>query len=225
MPSFNGPQISGFGSFTSGPDFVLFVTAAHIEARVGTGSGADLKLRTFEGSGVISFDGAVGTQLDSDLVETTPAGSAVGHLGALTHITGSLDCGNQQPGTADIVVSGPFAAGPLAGALTEPKVTCTVTSQGTFVNIQGIGMAGSTPAIVFVNADPDMLQVVVYTQGAAVSEVYSAPQPGAFTLLADGVQVSADVSLNTPAGASPPPSPAPMLHVEGSATCGQTINQ
>ena len=225
LPSFDGPEISAGGTFASGPGFVLFVTAKHLEARVGSGAAATLKLRTFSGAGVVSFDSSSGVKLDSDLTETTPAGSAIGTLGALSHISGNLDCGNQQPGTANITISGTASDGTLAGALTTPHVQCTMIGSTRYVTVQALGLAGSTPVLVFVNADPGLLQVVMAAQGATTSGVYSTKTAGAFTATADGVQISAEVVQNLPAGASPAPNPALTLHVEGTATCGTITKQ
>jgi hypothetical protein len=225
LPSFDGAQITALGTFASGPDFVLFVSASHLEARVGTGAAATLKLRSFVGSGVTSFDGSSGATLDSDLTETTSAGTAVGTLGALSHITGTLDCGNQQPGLANITVSGTSGAGQLSGALTLAHVQCTLVGSDTHVTTQGLGLAGSTPAIIFVNTSPGLLQVVLEAKGATAAEIYETKLPGAFMLTANGIQISADVNNNTPAGASPAPSPVLTLHVEGTATCGTIVQQ
>ena len=110
-----------------------------MEVRVGTGSGTTLKLRSFEGTGVTGFDAASGAQLDSTLTETTAAGSAVGDLGSLSSIKGSIDCGDQLPGSASITITGPTQFGQIDGQLTNVVVTCTVTGSGPFVGINGLG--------------------------------------------------------------------------------------
>lgn len=218
LPTLNGPEIEALGTTGSGPGFVLFVSADHIEARVGTGSGATLALRTFVGSGVTSFDPGAGTQLDSDLTESTAPGAAVGSLGALSHLKGTLDCGNQQPGSASITISGTAKLGVLSSQMSDAKVTCTVTASGTFVTAQALTMAGTTPVLVFVNAGPTMLQLVIETGSA--SDVYALQGATASTIGPTGAQFAADL---TETGTTD--NPPRVLHVEGSDTCGTTLSQ
>ena len=82
--------------------------------RVAPGSGATLSLR-LRGIGRDAFRRGEGAELDSPLTETTPAGSATGDLGALTSISGTVDCGDQQAGTTTVVVSGTTPFGQLSG--------------------------------------------------------------------------------------------------------------
>jgi hypothetical protein len=218
LPSLNGPEIEALGTTASGPGFVLFITANHIEARVAMGDGPTLKLRTFVGSGVTSFDPSAGTQLDSDLTESTSPGSAVGTLGALSHLVATIDCGNQQEGSASITITGTSKFGPMSGQISDAKVTCTITASGTFVTAQVLTMAGTTPVLVFVNAGPTMLQLVIETVTAA--DVYALQGATAATISPTGAQFSADL---TETGTT---NPAPrVLHVDGSDTCGTIITQ
>lgn len=218
LPTLSGPEIEVLGTIGSGPGFVLFVSANHIEARVATGSGSALKLRSFVGSGVTSFDPAAGTQLDSDLTESTAPGTAVGSLGALSHLSGTIDCGNQQAGSANIAISGTAKLGAMSGQMSDAKVTCTVTASGTFVTAQALTMAGTTPVLVFVNAGPTMLQLVIETGTAA--DVYALQGATASTISPTGAQFSADL---TETGTTD--TPPRVLHVEGSDTCGTTLSQ
>lgn len=218
-PTLDGPQIAVLGKAgTSGPDIVLFVRAGFIEARVATGSGQSLRLRSFTGTGVTAFDASTGVQLDSTLTETTEAGAAIGDLGALTRISGTLDCGDQQPGTSTVAVSGPAAQGQLAGPVTGSAVTCTVTASGTFVGISGLSMAGSTPVLLIVTASAGLIQLAVETKGAG--GFYVGKGTSITTMIPGGARMSGDVTENAKTGVTPH-----MLHVEGSATCGVTINQ
>jgi hypothetical protein len=221
QPSLDGPQISFIGrDGASGPDIVIFATAGHVEVRVGTGSAATLRLRTFVGTGVTSFDGATGLTLDTALTETTSAATATGSLGALSSISGSLDCGNEQPGSANVAVSGLSPYGQLDGAMTGVAVTCTVTSSGTFVGIAGLGMASSTPVLIFVTASAGLLQVAVGTKTAG--SFYTVKGAGVATLTPGGATIAADVPESVPSGSTPSPN---LLHVTGTATCGTTIQQ
>jgi hypothetical protein len=220
-PSLDGPEIFFIGQAGSGPMIVIFLGARQMEVRVATGSAATLKERDFTGTGVTTFDAASGAQFSSPLSETTAAGTAVGTLGALSSISGSIDCGDQLPGTANVVVSGLTPYGQLSGALTSVDVTCTVTvSSGTFVGVTGLGMAGATPVLVFVTASTGLLQVAVETKTAGT--FYSGKGAGLATLVPGGATMSGDVPESVAAGASPSPN---LVHVMGTATCGKTIHQ
>jgi len=212
QPSLAGPQIEALGTAPDSSGFVLFVTASHIDARLGTGAAATLKLRTFEGTGVTAFNAATGVSIDSDLTETTAPGAAIGTLGAMRHLTGALDCGNQQPGTASVTISGTSKFGPMSGPLTQAKVTCTVSGSATYVTAQALTTAGTTPALVFVNAGPTMLQLVIETGTA--TDIYQAPGATASTITSTGASFSTDLTENVKTG-------TPLvLHVAGSDTCG-----
>jgi hypothetical protein len=220
-PSLDGPEIDFIGKAgASGPMIVIFARAGHAEVRVGTGAASTLRLRTFVGSGVTSFDAATGLALDTTLTETTDAATATGDLGALSSISGTIDCGNQQPGSANVVVSGPSPYGQLAGALTDADVTCTVTASGTYVGIVGLSTAGTTPVLLFVTASTALLQVSVGTKTAGT--FYTAKGSGLTTLVPGGATIAGDVMEAVPSGSTPSPN---LLHVTGSATCGTTIQQ
>jgi hypothetical protein len=220
QPTLDGPEISFIGQAGSGPMIVIFARAGHVEARVGTGSAATLRLRTFVGTGVTSFDAATGVTVDTTLTETTDAATATGDLGALSAISGTIDCGNAQPGTANVVVSGLSPYGQLGGALTGVNVNCTITSSGTFVGIAGLSTAGTTPVIVFVTASSGLLQVSVETRTAGT--FYTAKGAGLATIDPGGATMTGDVSQAVASGSTPSPN---LIHVTGTATCGTTSQQ
>jgi hypothetical protein len=218
-PSLDGPEIFFLGqSGTTGPQVVIFVRAGHLEVRVGTGSGDSLKLRTFEGTGVTAFDAARGASLDSPLTETTAAGAAIGDLGALTAISGTIDCGDQQPGTANVVLTGQAPVGPLDGALGGVQVNCTETASGEYVGILGLMTTGTTQLLVFVTASSGMIQVAVETKSSG--SLYSGKGAGLVTLVSGSAHMAGDVTESVAAGVTPH-----VLHVAGDATCGTTVQQ
>jgi len=219
-PSLDGPEIFYTGQSASGPGIVIFARAGHVEVRVGTGAAATLRLRTFVGSGVTSFDAAKGVALDSQLTETTDPGTAIGSLGTLSSISGTIDCGDQQPGSSSVVVSGLTPYGQLDGALTSALVTCTVTASGTFVGVNGLGTAGTTPVLLFVTAGPGSLQVSVETRTAGT--FYTGTGARLTTLTPNGATMAGDISQSVAKGSSPSPN---VVHVSGSATCGVTVHQ
>ena len=219
QPSIDGPQIFFQGTSAGGPAIVIFMSAGHVEVRVATGSAATLKLRSFEGTGVTGFDARSGGQLDTPLTETTAPGSAVGDLGALTSISGSIDCGDQQPGTANVVVTGQSPQGTLGAALTNVHVTCTFTTgSGEFVGVSGLTAAAGTPVLMFVTASTGLIQVSVETKTSA--SFYNGKGAGLVTLAADGAHMDGDVTESVTGGATPH-----TLHVAGDATCGLTVHQ
>jgi len=215
QPGLDGPDIFVLGTAGSGPGIVLFISAGHVEARVGTGAAATLKLRTFVGTGVTKFDAATGATFDTQLTETTGKGTAIGNLGALTAISGTIDCGDQQAGTSSIVLSGESALGTIGATVTSVHVTCTVIGPAAYATVNELGTAGTTPVLVFVNANATLLQVVLETK--TVASIYSSKAPGLVTFTPGGVTVAGDVTETVKAGATPH-----VLHVAGDATCGTT---
>ena len=217
QPGLDGSSITVLGTAgASGPQVVLFISAGHVEARVGTGAATTLKLRTFEGTGVTGFDAATGATLDTQLTETTDKGTAVGDLGALSSMSGTIDCGDQQPGTSTIALSGESALGPIGATFTGAHVTCRVVGPATYVTVQELGTAGTTPVLVFVNASATLLQAVLETKTA--TSVYSSKAPGLVTFTPGGVTVAGDLTETVKAGVTPH-----VLHVAGDGTCGTTI--
>jgi len=217
-PSFSGPQIFVLGTAAGGsPQVVLFITANHVEARVGTGSGATLRLRTFAGTGVAGFDAAAGATLDGPVTETTPSGSATGKLGALSALQGSIDCGNQQPGSTTAVLSGTTPLGDVAPGLTSVHVLCTVAGGARYVGIQALGTAGTTSVLEFITLGPTSVQVAVETP--TVTSFFTASGAGLTTIGANGGTVSADVTETDKNSAV-----HHVLHVAGDATCGTTVS-
>ena len=158
---------------TSGPQIVMFITATSVEVRVGTGSGATLKLRTFNGAGVTNFGAYGGATVDTPLTETGTDGAATG-LGALSQISATITCGDQQPGTSTIAVTG----------------------------VQALGTAGGKPALVFVTIGPTSLQVSVdgsTTEGS----FFTASGAGLTTLVPGGGSATGDVKESVTGGATP----------------------
>jgi hypothetical protein len=212
-----GPEIFFLGQAgANGPAIVIFLQAATMQVRVATGAAATLRERDFTGTGVTDFDAATGAHLDSPLTETTDAATATGNLGALSSISGTIDCGDETAGTANIIVSGSTPFGQLAGTpLTSVEVTCTNTASGLFVGAIGLSTAGTTPVLVFVTASTGALQVSIETGSAG--SFYSGKGTGLATLTANGAQMAGDVSVSVAAGATPS---TQTVHVTGDDTCG-----
>ena len=216
-PSFNGPQILVLGNAAGGsPQVVLFITASRVEARVATGSGTTLRMRTFVGTGVSGFDGLTGAHLDGPVSETTAKGSATGKLGALSALSGTIDCGNQRPGSATVVVSGTTPFGDLAPDLTSVHVLCTLAGGQHYVGLQALGTAGTRPVLVFVTLGPTSVQVAVETP--SVGSFFTANGATLATVTATGGTVSADVTETDKNSTV-----HHVLHVAGDAVCGASV--
>jgi hypothetical protein len=219
-PSLQGPEIFFLGQAgTTGPAIVLFIRAGYVEARVATGSGATLRERDFTGTGVTSFDAVTGTQLDTSLTESLPP-SNPGTLGALTRISGTIDCGNQQQGSANIVVSGLTPQGQLTGALTSVQVTCTFVGSIEYAGVVGLGMAGTTPVLIFVTGSTGTSTVTV--ENGSSSSSYESNAPAFTTFVAGAATMTGDLPEQLAAGATPSPY---TVHVMGDAWCGSTVEQ
>ncbi len=212
-----GPEIFFIGQAgANGPSIIIFLQAATMQVRVGTGSASTLRLRQFTGTGVKDFNAATGAQVDSPLTETTDAATATGDLGALSSISGTIDCGDETAGTADLTVTGSTPFGQLAGTpLTSVDVTCTSTATGLFVGAVGLSTAGTTPVLVFVTASDSTLQVSVETSSAG--SFYSGTGPGLATVTGNSAHIAGDISMSVAAGATPS---TQTVHVAGDDTCG-----
>jgi len=121
-------------------------------------------------------------------------------------------------GISRLALGGDAKLGAMSSQMSDAKVTCTVTASGTFVTAQALTMAGTTPVLVFVNAGPTMLQLVIETGTAA--DVYALQGATASTISPAGAQFSADL---TETGTTD--TPPRVLHVAGSDTCGTTLKQ
>ena len=144
------------------------LTDSTLQARVGlrsgkvkvfvdSGSGSDFHERAFEGTGVTSFDAATQAVVDSTLSETAAApGSTKGSIGAITAIKGSVECGDQTPGTSTVTITGNAAEGALNAAALDPvRVECDAISGGTEVYASGLVTVGSTKALFAIGLTSD----------------------------------------------------------------------
>jgi hypothetical protein len=211
FPGVNGALIvTNVGPANTTISIRMTVGAGSVALRVDTGSGPAYRERDFNGTGVTAFDAANGAQINSQLTETTPAGQAASGVGAVTSITGSIDCMQQQPGSATVTISG----GPsnvASGALTSVRVLCSNVATGNTVQILGIGHAGTTP--VFVG-------LFLFTGGFNLfsSSLFYKGQPSATeTLTATGAHVDGDALWQATTATS-----TDIVHVSGDATCGSS---
>jgi hypothetical protein len=177
-----------------------------------SGSGADYHERSFEGTGVTTFDAAQGAAFDSELTETAAAaGATPGDLGALTSIEGTVACGDQTPGTSTVTITGDTAEGSLNAAVLDPvRVECTGSPDGDEVVVLGLVTVGSTRALVKIGLSSDGSIALDET---LANGSHSFRAPGSWTSTSDGGEVRADVVEQEA-------TPARTLHVEGEVSCG-----
>ena len=193
------------------------VQPGQVTVFVGSGSGTDYHERAFEGTGVTAFDAAKGASVDSTLTETTAtAGTTKGDVGAITRIKGSVECGDQTPGTSTVTFSGETAEGPLAAAVLDPvRVECDASPQGDELAASGIVPVGSTQALISLGLTSDG-SVTVDLSVPGGSHRYLAA--GTSSVTSTGAHVEADVvEADVVEQAAVP---ARTLHVEGDLTCG-----
>ncbi len=215
LPSTDGLQISVLGQPTDPSLSVyIFVEPGKLTVRFDSGAGATYVERDFTGTGVSDFNAATGAQIDSQLTEV-PTTGAHGTLGLLTSISGSIDCGNQMPGSSTLTLSGPTPKGALGGGLDPVNVECVTNQYGPSVSILGLAQVGSAPTLLVVYVRPGSFSVsasgdAFFTSGSAVVA----------TLTATGAHVDGDAVEQLAAGSKVKPH---TIHVSGDATCGTTV--
>ena len=200
------------------------LTDSTLQARIGlrsgkvkifvdSGSGSDFHERAFEGTGIVSFDAAKRAVVNSTLEETAAGpGSTKGKVGALTSIKGSVECGDQTPGTSTITISGNTAEGALNAAMLDPvRSECDPIPGGTEVYTSGLVTVGSTKALFAIGLTSD--------GAVSVDEVLPSGQrrysaAGSSKVTPTGAHVSAKVVEQEAT------SGAHTLAVEGDVTCG-----
>jgi hypothetical protein len=214
LPATTGLQISVLGR-PSDPNLsvYIFVSSGNVTVRYDSGSGSTYVERDFTGTGVTKFDAATGATLNSPLTEV-PTTDAHGSLGVLTSISGTIDCGNQMPGTSTLTFSGPTPKGTLGGGLSPVNVECITNTFGQSVSVLGLLQVGSTPTFVVFYVSPGTMSVSVASDG-----FFRNTSTATAALTANGAHVDGDLlEQNVAKGAM-----AHTVHVTGDVICGTTI--
>jgi hypothetical protein len=193
----------------------MVVASGNIQLRVDSGSGSTYRERDFMGTGVTAFDAANGATIDAHLTETTAAGSATSGIGALTSISGSIDCMHQQPGSATMTFSA-GGAGVVSGGLTSVRVICLNQATGDVVQIFGIGQTDTTPESVGLFVFPNGFNMFL-TPTTGTGRYYAGQPGGVETLTGTSTHVDAVGLLKLATGTS-----TATVHVTGDATCGSS---
>jgi hypothetical protein len=196
------------------PNLSVYVNVSPglVTVRFDSGSGATYVERDFTGTGVTNFDAAKGAQVDSKLTETTPP--AHSPLGVLTSISGSIDCGNQMPGTSTLTLTGSTAKGALSGGLSPVNVECAPNAQGTYVSIIGVAQVASTGTLAVISISPGTASISLSNDG-----FFRNTATAVATLTPTGAHVDADLLEQNPATGTK----AQTIHMTGDAVCGTTV--
>jgi hypothetical protein len=212
-------QIFVLGQFgTDGPALNMHITASSVDIFVATGAGATFRSRDFSGTGVTGFDAATGVQIDSQLTEVTPAGTNSTGIGKLTSLSGSIDCGNQQPGSSTLVLTGTTPEGVVNGTLDPVRVSCHNSTQyGRNAQANGVISVGTTRVTAIVNVN--YLGFTVFLVGTGVSHFYSSPDATTASATDTGAQIDGDAVTTAAAGA-----PSITIHVTGADVCGSSTS-
>jgi hypothetical protein len=214
LPSPGGLQISVLAQpVDPNLSVYVFVQSGSITVRYDSGSGSTYVERDFSGTGVTGFDAAKGAQIDSPLTEV-PNSDAHGNLGQLTSISGSVDCGNQMPGSSTLTLGGTTSKGTLSGGLNPVNVECLANTSGSSVSILGLVEVGSTPTLAVVYVSPGTLSVSLSGDG-----FFRNTSTAVATLTSAGAHVDADLLEQNPAKGAK----AATIHVAGDAVCGTSI--
>ena len=197
------------------PNLSVYVNVSQglVTVRFDSGSGSTYVERDFTGTGVTNFDAAKGAQVDSKLTEVSPI-PAHSPLGVLTSISGSIDCGNQLPGTSTLMLSGPTAKGALAGGVSPANVECINNTQNTYVSVIGAVQVASTGTLAVISISPGTASISLSSDG-----FFRNTATAVATLTPTGAHVDADlVEQNLAAGTK-----AHTIHMTGDVVCGTTI--
>jgi hypothetical protein len=217
FPDVEGLRLSVFAQAADPTlSYRITVGADKVSIHVDTGAGPSFRERNFEGTGVTAFDASRGAHVDTKLIEAAPTtGIEPGTLGTITAVKGSIDCGDQTPGSSTLRVTGDTPTGRYETSRLDPVVVeCYFASEQ--VTVIGIAQAGDTKVLLMVSLSPE--GVNVEEAPTLATPRYYASVPGSATLNANGAHANGDaVEKNSTAPHS--------LHVDGDAACGTPIRR
>lgn len=223
----NNPTLTGYDIllFAQSPDakavVLITLNAGKIDVSERAGQGATYTDREFTGTGVTGLDPAHGGAFDSDLTIVPTPNSKPGTLGTITHVSGTVDCGNQTVGSSTVVASGASAEGALNGPFDRFRATCNHSAQyGNSASLVGVVTAGSTPTYFIVNFPASGTATIFSTsENPPAQHSYTIAKTGTLTVTATGAHVDADYTEVVSAGATPH-----TIHLAGDTVCGTTNN-
>src|SRR5262249_6742213 len=135
------------------------VSDDRVFVQVDQGAGPTFRERNFEGKGVSGFDARRGTHVDATLTEAAPTpGIDRGTIGPVTAVKGSIDCGDQTPGSSTLTVSGVTPTGRYDASRLDPVVVECYFGSGQVTAI-GVARAGTAKSLLMVSIRPGGLNV------------------------------------------------------------------
>jgi hypothetical protein len=214
FPTLHGTEIFAFGHLTD-PALSMQVRlqSGKVTVFLDSGSGSKYQSRAFTGTGVTGFDAAKGAQVDSKVTEMASGATPGTTLGHVASIKGSVDCGNQAPGTTTFHITGTTSIGNVNSGLSPALVIChslPASSGGDSITVSGIGKAGSAQVSIFVAVQKDHFTIGV-AGSAGGGDLLTGSSAGTATLNGNTVHIDATATV-----AGKPSS----LTVKGDATCG-----
>lgn len=219
-PAFGGPDILFFAESPDGKAVVLVtLQSGSVGVSERAGAGATFTDREFQGTGVTVFDPARGATFDSDVAIAPNPGSKPGTLGTITHVTGSVDCGGQTPGTSTVVASGSSPEGAISGPFSISRVTCNSSAQnGQSVGVSAIIDTATPPVYLIINLPANRNATIFsVSQNPSKQHTYAMDKAGTLTITATGAHLDADFVEVLAAGVA---GPAHTIHLVGDVTCG-----
>jgi hypothetical protein len=188
-----------------------------IDVLVASGSGQSFVSSEFSGTGVSNFTARTGAKVDASLSEVTAANAKRGSIGAVTSVSGTIQCGNQTPGASMVVFSGSTAEGSLSGPANPYRVACNKSTQGRSVSFVGVLKVGATSALFQTTLTQSGVTIFESTSSWD-SHKYQAQGAGLATLTGQGATVNAAVVEQSVSSGAPH-----TIHLGGSLTCGTIL--
>jgi hypothetical protein len=210
-PSLGGLDISLLGgTTTANVATTITITGQDVTVTLDSGSGATFAARTFKGTGVTGFDATKGVHFDGPLTEV-PSSSNPGTLPAITSITGTVDCGDQVPGSSTLTLSGTVPEGAVSGPIDQVRVDCNPNAKPSYVHAIGIIWVGSTPVLLVFQANASGFTAFVVPTTTTKQHFFTNTDPSAATISPTGGHVS---------GTAAETGTTNRLHVSGDLVCG-----
>jgi hypothetical protein len=210
-PSLAGLVIELFGATTNKDIYTTIrLSPSSVAVTIDSGSGTTFSGRNFTGTGVTGFDATKGAQIDSPLAEVVSADKP-GSLPALSSIKGTVDCGNQRPGSSTLAVSGATLDGPLSGPIDPIRVDCNPNATPARVHAVGLMKLGSTQVIVVFQATAAGFTLFVPPGATTKQHFFMTSDPTTATISPTGAHV---------AGSAPESGTANKVQVSGDLVCG-----
>jgi hypothetical protein len=216
FPDVDGLRLSVFARAADPPvTYRISVGPDRVFIHVDTGAGATFRERNFEGTGVSGFDAGRGAHVDTKLSEAAAtADIEPGSLGTITEVKGSIDCGDQTPGSSSITVTGETSTGGYDASRLDPVVVeCYFASEQ--VTVIGVADAGDREVLLMISLSP--------TDGVSVEEAPTSGRPRSYASVPGSASLTADGG-HADGDAVEKDSTSPhRLHVDGDAVCGTPI--